>query len=245
MTDTRPVALITGAARRVGAATARHLHRAGYDLALHCRRSRTELDELTAELEQQRPRSVLALQADLGNVETLPDLVDAALERFGRIDALINNASAFEPTPLATATPAQWDVLFASNARAPFFLAQAAAAALANANGCIVNLVDIYAERPLLRHPLYCMAKAALLMMTRSLALELAPQVRVNAIAPGAILWPDGGKSTAEQQALLARIPLARSGTPDDVADAVLWLLQARYVTGEIVRIDGGRSLSI
>lgn len=245
MTDTRPVALVTGAARRVGAAIARRLHGAGYDLALHCRHSREELDELVAELEQQRAHSVLPLQAELRNAEVLPDLVDAALERFGRLDALVNNASTFEPTPLATATPAQWDTLFASNARAPFFLAQAAAAALANANGCIVNLVDIYAERPLARHPLYCMAKAALLMMTRALALDLAPQVRVNAIAPGAILWPDSGKSAAEQQALLARVPLARCGTPEDVADAVLWLLQARYVTGEIVHIDGGRSLAI
>jgi pteridine reductase len=245
MTDTRSVALITGAARRVGAEIARNLHAAGYDLALHCRRSRAELDELAAALELQRPHSVLVLQADLDNVEMLPDLVDAALERFGRLDALINNASTFEPTPLASATPAQWDALFASNARAPFFLAQAAAAALANARGCIVNLVDIYAERPLARHPIYSMAKAALLMMTRSLALDLAPQVRVNAIAPGAILWPESGKSGAEQQALLARIPLARCGAPEDVAAAVRWLLQSPYVTGEVLHIDGGRSLAI
>lgn len=246
MTDTRPVALVTGAAKRVGAAIARSLHAAGYDLALHCRRSRAELDELADELEQQRPDSVLALQADLANAEVLPDLIDAALERFGRLDALINNASAFEATPVGSATPAQWDDLFASNARAPFFLAQAAAPALAKAGGCIVNLVDIYAERPLARHPIYCMAKAALVTMTRALALDLAPQVRVNAIAPGAILWPEDGKSTLEQQALLARIPLARAGSPSDVASAALWLLRdAPYVTGEIVRIDGGRSLGI
>jgi pteridine reductase len=245
MTDTRPVALVTGAARRVGAEIARNLHAAGYDLALHCRRSRSELDELAAMLEAQRPNSVLVLQADLDNVEMLPDLVDAAIERFGRLDALINNASTFEPTPLPSATPAQWDSLFASNARAPFFLAQAAAPALANARGCIVNLVDIYAERPLARHPIYCMAKAALLMMTRALALDLAPQVRVNAVAPGAILWPESGKSSAEQQALLARIPLARCGTPEDIANAVRWLLQSPYVTGEVLHVDGGRSLAI
>ncbi|GMV29886.1 MAG: 3-oxoacyl-ACP reductase [Rhodanobacteraceae bacterium] len=245
MTDIRPVALVTGGARRVGAQIARSLHAAGYDLALHCRHSRGELDELVTALEQQRPQSVLALQADLNNVEMLPDLVDAALERFGRLDALINNASTFEPTPLSSATPAQWDALLASNARAPFFLAQAAAPALANACGCIVNLVDIYAERPLARHPIYCMAKAALLMMTRALALDLAPQVRVNAIAPGAILWPESGKSGTEQQALLARVPLARCGSPDDIASAVLWLLRSPYVTGEVVRIDGGRSLMI
>lgn len=246
MTDTRPVALVTGAARRVGATIAQRLHAAGYDLALHCRRSRRELDELIAGLEQARPRSTLALQADLAQSEALPDLVDAALERFGRLDALVNNASSFEPTPVGATTTAQWDELFASNARAPFFLAQAAAAALADARGCIVNLVDIYAERPLPRHAVYSMAKAALLMMTRSLALDLAPQVRVNAIAPGAILWPEAGKSSAEQQALLARIPLQRCGTPDDVAAAVLWLLRdAPYVTGEVIRIDGGRSLEI
>ena len=246
MTDTRPVALVTGAARRVGATIAQRLHAAGYDLALHCRRSRRELDELIAGLEQARPRSTLALQADLAQSEALPDLVDAALERFGRLDALVNNASSFEPTPVGATTTAQWDELFASNARAPFFLAQAAAAALADARGCIVNLVDIYAERPLPRHAVYSMAKAALLMMTRSLALDLAPQVRVNAIAPGAILWPEAGKSSAEQQALLARIPLQRCGTPDDVAAAVLWLLRdAPYVTGEVIRIDGGRSLGI
>jgi pteridine reductase len=246
MTDSRPVALVTGAAKRVGATIARTLHAAGYDLALHCRRSRAELDELAKELESQRPDSVLVLQADLSTVEMLPDLIDAALERFGRLDALINNASAFEATPVGSVTSAQWDELFASNARAPFFLAQAAAAALAQTGGCIVNLVDIYAERPLARHPVYCMAKAALVMMTRALALDLAPQVRVNAIAPGAILWPESGKTTSEQQALLARVPLARAGSPQDVASAALWLLRdAPYVTGEVVRIDGGRSLGI
>lgn len=246
MTDTRPVALVTGAAKRVGAEIARSLHAAGYDLALHCRHSRGALDELAAELDQHRPHGTLVLQADLSNTEMLPDLVDAALERFGRLDALINNASAFEPTPVGSATPAQWDELFASNARAPFFLAQAAAPALTDARGCIVNLVDIYAERPLARHPIYCMAKAALVMMTRSLALDLAPQVRVNAIAPGAILWPDSGKTSLEQQTLLARVPLARSGSPQDIAAAALWLLRdAPYVTGEVLRIDGGRSLGI
>ncbi|TDR38208.1 pteridine reductase [Tahibacter aquaticus] len=246
MTEPRPVALITGAARRVGAAIARHLHTANYDLALHCRHSRRELDTLTEELELARPGSTLALQADLAEVEMLPDLIDAALERFGRLDALVNNASAFEATPVGAATTAQWDALFASNARAPFFLSQAAAPALATSRGGIVNLVDIYAERPLARHPIYCMAKASLLMMTRALALDLAPHVRVNAIAPGAILWPENGKTTTEQQALLAKVPLGRAGTPNDVAAAVLWLLRdAPYVSGEVIRIDGGRSLGI
>lgn len=244
-TDTaRPVALITGAAKRIGAAIACALHAAGYDVALHCRRSRVELDALIAQLEAARPRSTLALQGDLADVERLPALVEATLTRFGRLDALVNNASEFFATPLGTVTPAQWDTLFASNARAPFFLAQAAAPALRAARGAIVNLVDIYAERPLANHAVYSMAKAALAMATRALALELAPEVRVNGVAPGAILWPESGKGETERAALLARTPLARTGEPDEIAGAVLWLLRdARYTTGEIVRVDGGRTL--
>jgi pteridine reductase len=244
-TDGRPVALVTGAARRVGATIARTLHAAGYDLALHCRRSRAELDALIAALEAARPRSTLALQADLADVARLPALVEAALARFGRLDALVNNASAFHPTPLGTITAAQWDELFAANARAPLFLAQAAAGALAARRGAIVNLVDIYAERPLPHYSVYCMAKAALAMATQALAQELAPAVRVNGVAPGAVLWPEG-KAEAERQALIERTPLARSGSPEDVAGAVLWLLRdAPFVTGQILRVDGGRSLAI
>ncbi|HZW19379.1 MAG TPA: SDR family oxidoreductase, partial [Luteimonas sp.] len=164
--------------------------------------------------------------------------------RFGRLDALVNNASGFTPTPLGSVTPAQWDTLFASNARAPFFLAQAAAPHLAAARGAIVNLLDIHAQRPLRDHAVYCMAKAALAMATRSLALELAPDVRVNAIAPGAILWPDGDTDDARRAALLARTPLGRTGTPEEIAGAVRWLLRdATYCTGEILRLDGGRLL--
>jgi pteridine reductase len=244
-TDGRPVALVTGAARRVGATIARTLHAAGYDLALHCRRSRAELDALIAALEAARPRSTLALQADLADVARLPALVEAALARFGRLDALVNNASAFHPTPLGTITAAQWDELFAANARAPLFLAQAAAGALAARRGAIVNLVDIYAERPLPHYSVYSMAKAALAMATQALAQELAPAVRVNGVAPGAVLWPEG-KAEAERQALIERTPLARSGSPEDVAGAVLWLLRdAPFVTGQILRVDGGRSLAI
>jgi len=238
--------LITGAAKRLGAAIARTLHGAGYDVALHCRRSRAELDMLITELEAARPHSTLALQADLAEVEQLPALVETTLARFGRLDALVNNASEFFATPLGTVTSTQWDALFASNARAPFFLAQAAAPALRAGRGAIVNLVDIHAERPLAGHAVYSMAKAALATATHALALALAPEVRVNGIAPGAILWPEGGKTQTERDALLARTPLARTGEPDDVASAVLWLLRdARYTTGEIVRIDGGRALGI
>lgn len=242
----RPVALITGAGRRVGAVTARTLHAAGYDLALHYRHSADDARTLADELERRRGGSTLLLQAELAELPALPALVERLLAHYGRLDALVNNASAFFPTPLGTATPQQWNALFASNAQAPFFLSQAAIPALREAHGGIVNMVDIYAERPLAQHTVYCMAKAALAAMTRSLALELAPAVRVNSVAPGAVLWPSDGKPYADQQAMLARTPLQRAGTPDDVAGAVLWLLRdAPYVTGQIIRVDGGRSLSV
>lgn len=242
--QSRRVALVTGAARRIGAVIARRLHAAGYDLALHARRSRAELDGLVAELESARASSTLALEADLGDVAVLPDLANAAVERFGRLDALVNNAAAFYPTPVGSATTAQWDELFGTNARAPFFLAQAAAPHLAASNGAIVNIVDIYAEQPLANHAIYSMSKAALAAMTKALARDLAPAVRVNGVSPGAILWPDAGKSDAAQQALIERTPLKRTGSPDDIASAVLWLLEAPFVTGEIVRVDGGRHLA-
>ena len=242
----RPVALITGGAKRVGAQIARTLHAAGYDLALHCRHAVAEAGALTAELEAIRPGSTLVLQAELAEVDALPALVDTTLARYGRLDALINNASAFYPTPVGSASTAQWNELFASNAQAPFFLAQAAVPALRETHGAIVNLVDVYAERPLANHPIYCMAKAALAAMTRSLALDLGPDIRVNGIAPGAVMWPSDGKPYDDQQALLARTPLKRAGSAQDVAGAVLWLLRdAVFVTGQIIRVDGGRSLSI
>jgi pteridine reductase len=243
---TRPVALITGASRRVGAVVARTLHGAGYDLALHYRHSSDEAKALADELEQQRPHSTLLLQADLSDLSVLPRLIDTLLAHFGRLDALINNASAFYATPLGSATPTQWDELFASNAQAPFFLTQAAIPALREARGGIVNMLDIYAERPLKGYTLYCMAKAALSAMTRSLALELGPDIRVNGIAPGAVMWPSEGKSDAEKNEMLSRTPLDRAGTPEDVASAILWLLRdAHYTTGHVIPIDGGRLLSI
>jgi pteridine reductase len=243
---TRPVALITGASRRVGAVVARTLHEAGYDLALHYRHSSDEAKTLADELEQQRANSTLLLQADLSDLSALPGLIDTLLAHFGHLDALINNASAFYATPLDSATPTQWDELFASNAQAPFFLTQAAIPALREARGGIVNMLDIYAERPLKGYTLYCMAKAALSAMTRSLALELGPDIRVNGIAPGAVMWPSEGKSDAEKNEMLSRTPLDRAGTPEDVASAILWLLRdAHYTTGHVIPIDGGRLLSI
>lgn len=244
MSSPRPIALVTGAARRLGAAIARRLHAAGYDLALHYRHSAADMAALVAQMEAERPGSVLALQADLAEYDRLPELVAHTLGRYGRLDALVNNASAFSPTPLGTITPADWDAQFLINARAPLILAQAAAPHLKAARGAIVNLVDIYAERPLRDHVVYCMSKAALVAATRALALELAPEVRVNAIAPGAILWPEEGKAEAAKSALLARTPLGRTGSEDDIADAVLWLLQsAGYTTGHVLPVEGGRLL--
>jgi pteridine reductase len=241
-----PVALITGAARRVGRVLARTLHQAGYDIALHHRHSQEPALQLAAELEARREHSTLLLNAELAAIAELPKLVLRTVQRFGRLDVLVNNASAFFPTPVPEATEAQWDELFGSNATAPFFLAQAAAPHLRAARGSIVNLVDIYATRPLPRHPIYCMAKAALVMMTLALAKELGPEVRVNAVAPGAVLWPEAGKAYADQQELIARSALKRAGTPEDVAAAVLYLVRdAGFVTGEILRVDGGRSLAI
>ena len=242
----RPVALITGGAQRVGAVVARTLHAAGYDLALHYRHSSDAAEALAGELEKQRGDSVLLLQADLAELSAVPELIDRLLKQFGRLDALVNNASAFFPTPLGSATSAQWNELFASNAQAPFFLSQAAIPALRKARGGIVNMLDIYAERPLAGYTLYCMAKASLAAMTRSLALELGPDVRVNGIAPGAVLWPADGKSDEDQNELLSRTPLKRPGTPEDVASAILWLLRdAHYTTGQVIQVDGGRLLSI
>ena len=242
----RPVALVTGAAKRIGAEIARRLHSEGYNLALHYRSSRAEMDALVAALEADRADSVIALQADLAEFDRLPELVAHTVGRWGRLDALVNNASAYYATPIGEATPDQWDELFASNARAPFFLAQAAAPHLARNGGAIVNLIDIYAERPLRGHTVYCMAKAALAMATRSLALELGPEVRVNGVAPGNILWSENPVKAETLDTVRERTALQRQGQPDDIAEAVHWLLRGNaYVTGQILPVDGGRTLSI
>jgi pteridine reductase len=242
----RPVALITGAAKRIGAAIARALHAAGYDLALHYRHSRAEMDALCAELESARAGSTCPIPADLADIAHIPAVVEKCISRYGRLDALVNNASAFYPTSVGAATTAQWNEIFASNAQAPFFLAQATAPHLKASHGAIVSIVDIYAERPLAGHAIYSMAKAALSMMTLALAQELGPQVRVNAVAPGAILWPDAGKDYADREELVARTPLKRTGVPEDIATAVLFLLRdAKFTTGQIIKVDGGRSLTV
>ncbi len=245
MTDTTPVALITGSARRIGAAIAAHLHRYGYRVVLHAHRSGEDLQEQAFAFERTRPGSVLALQADLRDADALPDLIEQAVAHFGRLDALVNNASNFFATPLGQITAEAVDELYAVNARAPLLLAQAAAPHLRRHQGCIVNLTDLHGSTPMRDHPAYSMAKAALEMATRSLALELAPKVRVNAVAPGAILWPEQGKDDFARDALLARTPLGRTGTVEEIAEAVRWLIaDAGFITGHTLRMDGGRLLS-
>ena len=246
MPEPRPVALITGSAKRVGAAIARQLHADGYDLALHYRNSEAQMRALVAELEALRPDSVLSIQADLSDFDRLAEIVAQSVGRFGRLDALVNNASAYYATPIGKTTPQQWDELFASNARAPFFLAQAAAPHLKASRGAVVSLADIYAERPLHGHTVYCMAKAALVMMTKSLARELGPEVRVNAVAPGNVLWSENPVKAETLDVLRDRTALQRQGSPEDIVSAVRWLLTGNgYVTGQIVAIDGGRSVFI
>jgi len=244
--DEHPVALITGAARRIGAVIARHLHAAGYDVVLHYRHSGAEAAALAAELETQRGHSTLLQQADLADATLLQGLVENVHARFGRLDALINNASTYYATPVGSATPAQWDELFGANARAAFFLSQAATPALRTARGAIVNIADIYAERPLPAHTLYCMSKAALVMLTRSLALELGPDIRVNAVAPGNILWSTNAVKAETKGIVEQRTALARQGTPQEIADAVLYLLRdASYCSGVVLPVDGGRLLHV
>jgi len=244
MSSPRPVALITGAAKRIGAGIARRLHAEGHDLALHYRDSAMEMDALLSELNANRGDSAIALHADLAQFDRLPELIANTVARFGQLDALVNNASSFFPTPFGQATPQHWDDLFAANARAPFFLSQAAAPHLRATQGAIVNIADIYAERPLRDHVLYGMSKAALVQMTRALAAELAPDVRVNAVAPGAILWPEEGRNQSAKNAMLARTPLQRIGTVEEIAETVRWLLRdATYTTGQVIRVDGGRML--
>lgn len=242
----RRVALVTGSARRIGAAIARRLHADGYALALHYRSSAPDAHALAAELEATRPGSVLLLQADLAEFDRLPELVAKTVGHFGRLDALVNNASAYYATPFGTVTPQQWDDLFASNARAPFFLSQAAAPHLKASRGAIVSIADVYAERPLPGHPVYSMAKAALVMMTKSLARELGPEIRVNAIAPGNILWSDNPEKAETPELLRERVPLQRQGKPEEIASAASWLLSGNdYVTGQVLAVDGGRSVFI
>lgn len=239
-----PVVLVTGAARRVGAEIARHLHAAGASLVLHCRRSGAEAEALAAEFNARRPDSARVLQADLLDSVALVGLVERAVAAFGRLDGLVNNASSFFPTALGEIDEAAWFDLMGSNLKAPLFLAQAAAPHLRASRGGIVNIVDIHAERPLKGYPVYCAAKAGLLGLTRALALEMAPEVRVNGVSPGAIEWPDDGQFPPEERdAIVRHTLLGRVGAPSDIARSVVFLLlEAPYITGQILAVDGGRS---
>ena len=238
--------LVTGGARRVGAAIVRRLHRAGANVVIHYRTSSAEALRLQQRLETDRKGSAACVQADLLQLDDLDAMLDAARRRFGRLDALVNNASSFFATPIGAISQQTWDDLMGTNLKAPLFLAQAAARELTRRRGCIVNIVDIHAERPLEQHVVYSIAKAGLVALTRSLARELGPNVRVNAVAPGAIAWPNDGElaNPKLQREILRRTPLKRIGRPEDVARAVEFLIaDAPYVTGHVVAVDGGRSI--
>lgn len=241
----QPTVLVTGASRRVGAAIVRELHQAGLDVAIHYRHSAAPAAALADELNALRPASAASFAADLDRLADIPQLIEAVVARFGGLSALVNNASTFFPTAIGHVDAAIWDNLLSSNLRAPFFLAQAAAPHLKASGGSIVNITDVHAERPLAGFPVYCAAKGGLLNLTRALAIELAPEIRVNAVAPGAIAWPEDGAAfaPAQQAAIVEHTLLKRVGTPRDVARAVKFLiLDAPYVTGQVINIDGGRS---
>ncbi|MGI9245207.1 MAG: pteridine reductase [Steroidobacteraceae bacterium] len=236
--------LITGGARRLGAAVARRLHAGGASVALHYRSSAAEAAALVASLESARPGSAASFQADLHDLEALARLVDAAIARFGRLDVLVNNASSFYPTPVGSITGAQFDDLIGTNLRAPLFLSQAAAPALRRSRGLILNLADIHGQHPLRQHPVYSAAKAGLIMLTRSLARELGPEIRVNAIAPGPVLWPEQGLDQDLREEIVGKTALGRSGSPDDIARAAwFFAAEAPFVTGQVLAVDGGRSI--
>lgn len=236
------VVLITGSARRIGAAMAQAFHAAGASLAVHYRNSAGDADALVAGMNALRAGSAGAFRADLAAAAALEALPAAVIEAFGRLDVLVNNASSFYPTPVGEITQAQFDDLVGSNLRAPLFLAQAAAAELRRRSGLILNIADIHALRPLSRHSVYSAAKAGLVMLTRSLARELGPEIRVNAIAPGPVLWPKNGVREELRRRIIARTALKRMGTPEDVAKAALFFaIDAPYVTGEVLAVDGGR----
>jgi len=236
---------VTGGARRIGAAIVEDLHARGANLLIHYRHSTKAAKALAEKLNLLRPDSVVLHQADLGDVKKLNAGIKKAIKVFGRLDGLINNASSFYPTPIDRATEDDWDALFNSNLKGAFFLSQAALPHLKNSRGVIINITDIFAEQPMPQHNLYCAAKAGLLMLTKSLAMDLAPEIRVNAIAPGAILWPEQNPDNeASQQKKLARVPLGTIGEPQDIVQALHYLISAKYVTGQVISVDGGRRLT-
>lgn len=237
--------LITGAAHRIGAHMARTLHDQGANIVLHYRNSKTTAEALQNELNTLRAGSVFLVQGDLLEIQTIDHVIQQAVTLAGQLDVLINNASSFYPTPVGSVSEQQWDDLVGTNMKAPFFLSQAAAPYLKKTHGCIVNIVDIHADRPLRQYPVYSMAKAGLVMMTQALACELGPEVRVNAIAPGAIMWPDNDMDEDTQEKIISRTFLKRKGDPHDIAKTAVFLIrEATYMSGQVLTVDGGRSLN-
>lgn len=238
------VALVTGGARRIGAAIASRLHDAGMKLVVHYRSSEIQAHALQNELNGNRSESVILVRGDLLDVDKNRQLISQCIQTFGRLDVIVNNASTFHPTPLGGAGAADWENLMGTNLRAPFFLVQEAAAELRKNHGCVVNMVDIHGWTPLKDHVIYSTAKAGLIALTRALASELAPEVRVNAVAPGAILWPDSDDDELGHQRVISNTPLKRTGSPEEVAEAVLFLVRdAGFTSGHVFPVDGGRSI--
>ncbi len=238
------VALITGGAARIGAAITESLHNSGSKVIIHYNNSEKAAKMLADKLNERRKNSASIIKCNLCNMEAIPKMIDHIEEKFNCLDILINNASTYYKTPLGHVTQENWDDLFGSNARGPFFLSQAAAKLLRINNGCIVNLIDIHADRPILEHSIYCMAKAANAMMVKTLARELAPEIRVNGVSPGAALWPENFNNNDEKKEILKRIPLGRPSGAQQIVNAVLFMLAGSdYVTGQILSVDGGRSI--
>lgn len=240
---TPPVALITGAARRIGAEIARTLHATGMNIVLHYHHSQDDAARLQAEFNQRRANSAITVQGDLLLAASRAQLLDVTQNTWGRLDVLVNNASTFYATPVGQISEDDWDDLLGTNLKAPLFLSQAAVPALRKNRGCIVNIVDIHAQTPMAEHPVYCAAKAGLAMLTRSLARELGPDIRVNGVSPGAILWPENQITAAEREQIIHTVPLKRTGGPKDIANAVHYLVTASYVNGQIIAVDGGRQV--
>lgn len=236
--------LVTGAAKRIGKQTATLLHKNGYNIVVHCNNSTDAADLFVQELNSIRPDSAKRVAADITNFEELESLARQSIDAFGRLDMLVNNASSFYPTKVNDVTESVWDDLMGTNLKAPFFLIKHLQDELNKNKGNVVNMVDIHADRPLKDYPVYCMAKAGLVMLTKSLSRELAPNIRVNGIAPGAILWHENDLSEQDKQQVLSEIGLARLGSPEDIAEAILYMSKASYVTGQILAVDGGRSIN-
>ena len=243
MVEHQKIALITGAARRIGAVIARSLHDAGYGVVLHYHQSEEDAANLTRELNMLRPDSAWMIKADFQSINDINNLIKQTLDVSNRLDVLINNASDFYPTLMGNATELQWDEIMNCNLKAPFFLGQAAKPALEKTMGCIVNIVDIYAKSSLIDFPVYSISKSGLLGLTQSLAKEMAPVIRVNGVSPGVILWPENEVNN-QQDEIINNIPLKKKGSPEDIANAVLFLVRdANYITGEVIAVDGGKGL--